>query len=845
MLSSTSFLWAKSRPFMSLITHSLCAGICTEVFLSAPSSRMIRDYLQDQFGLEASEVQRLVSYLAAVHDIGKAHPAFQGKDRDRFQCVVNAVPEWHGKCPLEAPIEGFRHEYESARALKRIWSNCGYDDELVTTLSETIALHHQKPPHRNHYKGPRNMLWETMQDELEEMLSQRFLQGTELRMPKSVDAACMLVSSLIILMDWVTSSALFDEAEEMSEEEIRTCASRSLSLYGLISDELFPNVSSFHNLFPEILRPRPLQEACDGLNELAPITIIEAPMGEGKTEAALFMAARACNAHYGRGIYMALPSQATSNQIHTRMNAMLDSMHYGGARLLHGTAFLTEKLPDAFATEDEIIAAKWIRPSRMGFLGANAVGTVDQAMAAVLSMKFSSIRLAGLSNKVLIIDEIHAYDTYMSQIIETLLRWCYGCGIPVILLSATLQMTQRQRYLACFGTDTESPLSDSYPLLTQVLPNGSIRQTPVNASAHYAFAFRPVRMNDDEGAIPRMAVEAIKDGGCVAVMVNTVARAQKVFQSLRTIADDSTTILLFHSRFPLGRRAEIEKQCVEAFGRDRTHRPKKAILVATQVVEQSIDLDFDGMISELAPVDLLLQRAGRLHRHRGNPRPAALREPVLHVILPSADADRELDHRYGASGYVYDPFLLYNTEQQLAAERLVRIPEDIRGLVEEAYATISEENREAWLKRRLKGLLEENKAKACVWPMPKPDTFFPAETTAYFDIPDLDDGMEASAEASTRLGDDSVRVAFCAEDDFDRFRTQPMTPQEQIALYMNSVSVRIKPLPFPDSENAMQLANGKLAGIWLLRGLTAIDLGTGVITNDPVLGVIWQKAEVK
>ena len=162
-------------------------------------------------------------------------------------------------------------------------------------------------------------------------------------------------------------------------------------------------------------------------------------------------------------------------------------MHYGNARLLHGTAFLTQQLPDTFATEDEAIAAKWIRPSRMGFLSANAVGTIDQAMATVLSTKFSSIRLAGLSNKVLIIDEIHAYDMYMSQIIEILLRWCYGCGIPVILLSATLQMSQKQRYLACFGMDSDVLLADSYPLLTQVLPNGIIQQTPLDAYAHYAF----------------------------------------------------------------------------------------------------------------------------------------------------------------------------------------------------------------------------------------------------------------------------------------------------------------------------------------------------------------------
>ncbi len=837
MLESTSLLWAKSSPFMSVITHSLCAGTCAEVFLLASSSRKIKTYLADQFAADDLNTVHLISYLVSVHDIGKAHPAFQNKDAECMQRVVNAIPEWNGKCPMEALVNGFRHEYESARALKRIWSEQNYDEDLITALSTTISQHHQKPKH--HPVKLRNKLWETMQDELEELMKHHFLQGMMLKMPKSVDAACMLVSSIIILMDWVASSALFEDAEQMSEEEIKACAEKALSLYGLISDEIFPSVDSFTIMFPEILQLRPLQQACDRLNEFAPITIIEAPMGEGKTEAALFMAARACNAHGDRGIYMALPSQATSNQIHSRMNVMLDTMHYGNARLLHGTAFLTQQLPDTFTTEDEAIAAKWIRPSRMGFLGANAVGTVDQAMATVLTSKFSSLRLIGLSNKVLVIDEIHAYDLYMSQIIESLLRWCYGCGIPVILLSATLQIAQKQRYLSCFGMNSGSSLSANYPLLTQVLPDGSTQEISVDASAHYSFIFQPVRLGNDAVAVSWMAMKAVQGGGCVAVMANTVSRAQEIFRALQSINDNETIILLFHSRFPLGRRAEIEKQCVTAFGKDRTHRPKKAILVATQVIEQSIDLDFDGMISDLAPVDLLLQRAGRLHRHRGNSRPGALKEPKMYVILPSEDADSALDHRYGSSGYVYDPFLLYNTEQQLTSERKVRIPEDIRELIEEAYATVTDKNRDAWMERNLRGLLEKSKAQACTWPMPSPDTFFPAETTVYYDIPDLDDGMEVSAEASTRLGDDSVRIAFCREADFDRFSIQALTPKEQISVYMNSVSVRIKSFLFADTDNAMMLNKGKLTGIWLLRGEHSVNLGTVIISNDPILGVIW------
>ena len=173
-------------------------------------------------------------------------------------------------------------------------------------------------------------------------------------------------------------------------------------------------------------------------------------------------------------------------------------------------------------------------------------------------------------------------------------------------------------------------------------------------------------------------------------------------------------------------------------------------------------------------------------------------------------------------------------------ERIIHIPEDIRGIVEEAYATITDENRESWLKRKLQGLLEENKAKSCTWPAPRKDTFFPAESVAYFDIRDLDDGLESTAEASTRLGDDSIRIAFCDEADYDRYKDHVMSSAEQVAVFLNSVPVRIKPTMLNDTENAIKLQNGKLAGMWLLRGDKTIDLGSCVIINDPMLGVKWE-----
>ena len=838
MNNAKQFLWAKSSPYMSLWTHSFCVGTCMDVFLSAKSSGRILSCFTEQFCMDAEKTKHLICYLSSVHDIGKIHPSFQAKDKTCYQRLKESMADDITQKQAENISSSFRHEYYSAEVLNRIWKSKGYPISVRLPLSTIISLHHQKPK-PGYQPSPRNKLWNTMQDDLEREMDAAFLRGTPLTVPQHVDAVCMLISSIIILMDWVASSELFSLAEGMNIHEIRKKAENVLNLYGLISDQLFPVAPSFMDMFPQIKNPRPLQAACSNISDKARITIIEAPMGEGKTEAALYVAARICNSTSGRGIYMALPSQATSNQIYTRMHDVLSNLNYGDARLLHGTAFLINPLPNNYATEDEAIAAEWTRPARTGFLGANAVGTVDQAMASVLRSRFSMIRLAGLSNKVLIIDEIHAYDLYMSQIIETLLRWCNDLNIPVILLSATMQMEQKLRYLECFGMTDHQQVNAGYPLITQVLQNGELIQSHVESSTTYQYIFRPLTMEYNAETIANIAVNAIKNGGCLAIMMNTVAHAQEVFCAIQKRAENDMTVKLFHSRFILSRRTEIEEECVSLFGKNRKKRPYKGILVATQVVEQSIDLDFDGMISELAPIDLLLQRAGRLHRHRENIRPDHFHDPVINVLLPTDGVKGELNQRYGPSGYVYDPFLLWNTEQHLKEERTVNVPGDIRSTIEKVYSIVTEENKEAWLRRSLRGILETTKAKGCTWPAPDPDLFFPAETNVFYDVTDPDDGFEMASEASTRLGDSGLRIAFCDEDAFDRYKMQGIPPEEQINVYLSSVQIRLQKTAVAGSPNAFLIEKGKLAGVWLLRGCTEVDLENCKIVNDPWLGVQW------
>ena len=828
-------IWAKTSPYMSLQTHLLTTGICAQKYLMAHSSEAITTYLAEKLSTTPNGAVAQVSYLCAVHDIGKAHPSFQQKDPLWARRIGFNRDEL--KLDRELFRDQFRHEYYSAEVMKRIWKQKGIPVQNRMLWATVLSLHHQKSLRdRSSLSDPRHPDWIMLQDALEKEMSDIFLGNETLTCPASTDAVCMLVTSLIILSDWVASSELMEDAEGKDIHAIEKQAENTLRLYGLISDQHFPEITDLHQMWPAVSQLRPIQHACDSLLPDAALTIIEAPMGEGKTEAALYLAARQCAASGRRGLYMALPSQATSNQMHERMDAMLEDIHYDQSRLLHGNAFLYENT--AFHTEDELTALKWTRPTRMGLLGTNAVGTVDQAMAAVLLSKFSVIRLAGLMNKILIIDEIHAYDMYMSKILEILLCWCRDLNIPVILLSATLQAAQKKRYLACMGSDPE--LSSDYPLITQVSPNGETLQTPVKASSHYSYTFAPVYLNNQTEELAVSALSKVAKGGCYAILVNTVKRAQEVYQSLLQHHTDDVELFLFHGRFTVGDRERIEKKCVAAFGKDRSQRPKKAILVATQVVEQSIDLDFDGMISELAPVDLLLQRAGRLHRHRENGRPQGFESPVLEVLMPGSEQTDDLEQRYGNSGYVYEPFLLYNTEELLKVDKVVRIPEDIRGMIETVYQNVTDQNRASWLKRQFKGELEKTQAQGCSWPPPEAESFFPLESQFTLFVSDQDDGFEAASEASTRLGEKNVRIAFCTKDDYISVRSKNSDSETIRRIYMNSVSVRL-PFALEEGEDICHIQHGKLAGIWCLNGESTVQIGKYNIQNDALLGISWRE----
>lgn len=754
-----SWLWGKRSPFCSLTRHMIAVGACVSEYLRSDSSKGILIEISRWMDMPENEAIALFSYVAALHDIGKAHPGFQKNPDD----------------PYTLPIQNFRHEQYGAERLSSLWREIGWDKRAADFYAAIIGIHHQG-------KGSHNRLpclpdkYDEIQRDIEHRMRVLFNISALPHKPLRADALGVLLSAVLIIGDWVASSERFaaETFPEGNDAEIYETSCRKsrcvLKEYGLISDQsdAYPHCHAFSSLWPNIPAGsmRPLQKSCEQIgSKKSQLTIIEAPMGEGKTEAALYLAGLACEKFEKRGIYMALPTAASSNQMMMRVQAMLSLHQAGSVRLLHGMAWLIDdETPQNtdFDSEDAAYISDWLRPLRRGMLSENAVGTVDQAMAAVLKVKYGVLRLAGLAGKVLIIDEIHAYDIYMSTIIARLLEWCRALEIPVILLSATMQDSQKQRYLRCYGIENAS-LDASYPLITQVTAEGQLNQTPVEGvHMRRQIRFNTAPIGVDIAKTADLAQKRAENGGCICVMMNTVRQAQAVYRELRTRGEGQ--VMLFHARFTARRRAEIEKKCIHLFGKGED-RPERMILICTQVVEQSLDVDFDAMITQLAPMDLLLQRAGRVHRHAGRKRPEGLESPVIDVIVPAENASADIQERYSKIGGVYSAIPMKNTEDLLGVGRDVSIPEDVRACVEQAYRNVSEDEFSAQIRQETENQLKVCEAEAGALRSPQDNRFFAQinSVAMTLDMEDYDDSMIVHG-ARTRDGGLSQPFVFLPKD---------------------------------------------------------------------------------
>jgi CRISPR-associated endonuclease/helicase Cas3 len=368
----------------------------------------------------------------------------------------------------------------------------------------------------------------------------------------------------------------------------------------------------------------------DDLGDEPGLIVIEAPMGEGKTEAGL-----GCGR--SRGIYMAMPTQATSNALFERVARFLERAATGRSELAlaHGAggpwAAQARLREIGLGTADSSVqAAWWFKGSKRALLASNGIGTVDQALIGVLNARHSFVRLFGLTGRTVIFDELHAYDSYTGGLIERLATWLQGLGCRVVLMSATLPAARRDSILQAWAGDVPVPAA-AYPRVTWARP-GAVQAVAFPAARQQQLVVEGI----DADNVAARAVAMAKQGARVLLVVNKVRRAQELYG----LTAGNVPSTLFHARFPMDERLEIERRVLQQFGPGGSCTGGH-VLVATQVAEQSLDIDMDVLITDIAPVDLVMQRAGRIHRH-DRARPAGFKQPLVLVagldqVLPPVD----------------------------------------------------------------------------------------------------------------------------------------------------------------------------------------------------------------
>jgi len=677
-----------------------------------------------------ADLETLLVFFAALHDLGKFAPAFQHKRPD-LVATFGGGPL--GLCNREHHSHlGLAIFFD--KAVRQAWPEALRalpPDEargILGPLAQAAFGHHGKPPQR--LPGNPRLPAVTV-EAIRHFLSEagRLLLPSSPCLPVADAAEALfkpvswLFAGLLVLADWIASGTGFPYVAEplplavYYADRALPQARAAVAQSGILCPPP-RREGGFYDLLPHIKReydPTPLQShalAVAGLERGPRLFIFEDATGAGKTEAALLAAHVLMAQGEAEGFYIGLPTMATANGMYARLAASYRALFEDAATdvpslmLAHGARGISDAFLGSIGLErgrpshgDEegvdvreagAFCSAWLADNRKkALLAPCGVGTLDQALLAVLPAKHQCLRLLGLGRGVLVADEVHAYDPYTTRLLERLLTFQAGLGGSAILLSATLPRRIKQGLATAFcqGAGYPPPCLTDKPLpLATRLAADVFEETPLPQTRTLSIAVEMT--NDPQRAFDRLAAVHAA-GGCAILFCNTVDRAVEAHVRLAAHlpAED---LILFHARFTLCDRLAIEERVLSIFGKDAPPEARRGkILVATQVAEQSLDIDGDFVVTELAPMELVIQRAGRGHRHRRRWRPEGFETPAVLVIAPDPDAapgpgwgEAEL----GKGLFVYPAHgLLWRTLQRLAARQRIELPRDARELVEGAY----------------------------------------------------------------------------------------------------------------------------------------------------------------
>lgn len=644
-----------------------------------------------------------VMFFVALHDLGKIDIRFQCK---AWKTAVQLQPD----IPGNVNLKNLNTEYFHGEA-GYIWflhelADYGFSDidAPVEWMAEVAGHHGVIPGARqvlNQPSGVSPVLLDRDRIARQEWIKDlnQLFQVDLNKVPQQIPP---MLAGFCSVCDWIGSSDFFPYLDEVGIGLDRYLESRSdnalqaLTAFGLLAR--LENNQTLEGLFPGY-KPQGLQTLVESLPLQQNLTLVEAPTGSGKTETALVYAAKLLHAGLADSIIFALPTQATANAMLDRLQAMAEHLFKEGGNvvLAHGKS----NLQSALQTVDRVTAqgaeeaghqaVRWLAASKKrAFLGQIGVCTIDQVLLSVLPVRHKFVRGFGVQKSLLIVDEVHAYDCYMYGLLAKVLENQYQAGGSVLLLSATLPQNQRQ-YLANHWNGAQIEETDVYPLLTQIYGTKTSRtfsltdnqQLPEPRCVELETWPLP-ELEFDDVSLQRI-LDVARQGAKVAVICNLVADAQGLVERLADPElNPNIPVDLFHSRFRFVDRQGVEEAVKKLYGKDESVRASGGrILVATQVVEQSLDLDFDWMVTQLCPVDLLFQRMGRLHRHARpkDSRPDGFRLARCAVVIP------EQAQQYGYTGkYVYQNLrLLWRTEQLLAADTNIEFPKAYRDWIGKVY----------------------------------------------------------------------------------------------------------------------------------------------------------------
>ncbi|MFC0863418.1 CRISPR-associated helicase Cas3' [Sphaerimonospora cavernae] len=750
-------LWGKSAAKAAgrvnlLMCHLLdTAAVAEQIWdrYLAPSTRTLLEEVAGGPG----RGRRFFAWLCGIHDCGKATPAFQQMDEAGAQAVRQAGLTW-----MSTGQQRWRHDRAGGKLIRDVLSGAGWPEEQISWIWPLVAGHHGKFPPAGqliepvrarghlHGKGP---AWRRVQSAVVEVFTRELgFDGLKEVQPVQVPSRAdqLHLSGLVVMADWIAS----DERHFPGVDDLRDVSlTASRERAGLAWEKLglrggwgmlgIPGDEAFGDRFGH--GPRRSQElVMDAARRMAGpgLVIVEAPMGEGKTKTAL-MVAEILAARFGAdGVFVGMPTQATSDPMFSQVRAWAAQVSPGlesQVALLHGKRRFNPEwqalLEDAGDCPDDIYGtvdedalygmspsddgeaperrapAEWFLGGKRGLLTPLVVGTIDQLLFAATRTKHVMLRMAGLAGKVVILDEVHAADVYMSRFLLEGLRWLGQARVPVVLLSATLPPAQRRAlvdaYLAGAASREEPPALDlptsgGYPNVTAVW----LQEAEPHAILDDCASWRqdlPVRVevraepsraaSEPEGGgthadVAELLADRLRDGGCALVIRNTVDRAQDTYRALRARFGQADVFLL-HGRLHAAHRADRTETVLARLGPSGKPRPR-TIVVATQLAEQSFDVDADILITDLAPIDLLLQRIGRLHRHDGVPRPAPVGEPCV-VITGFDPSGTRAPWILPASEAIYGRYLLLRTAALVCAadNRDWKIPGQVPELVAAVY----------------------------------------------------------------------------------------------------------------------------------------------------------------